>query len=33
MVIETDQKVGKEIIDKLEVLEGINKVLFVDVDE
>lgn len=33
MVIETDQKVDKEIIKKLEALEGIHKVLFVDIDE
>ena len=33
MVIETDQKVDREILEKLEDLEGVNKVLFVDIDE
>lgn len=33
MVIETDQKVDKAVIAKLEEVEGINKILFVDIDQ
>ena len=33
MVIETDQRVDREIIKKLEDIRGINKIVFVDIDE
>lgn len=33
MVIETDQHVNKEILGKLEDLEGINKIIFVGINE
>lgn len=33
MVIETDQPVEPEILAQLEAVEGINRVIFVDLDE
>jgi L-serine dehydratase len=33
MVIETDQEVGKEIIARLEAVDGMQRVIFIDVDE
>ncbi len=33
MVIETDQPVGEEILAKLEAVDGIDKVIFIDVEE